>query len=215
MGRPTHRPIDPDSEEEFNTYPSRDIEIWRLRSRGVSVREIASRLDISEGVVYARINKAAELFQIEAAEAVIKMELDRLDSLLVKAMDVLEARHVAYSHGKMMEDEDGAPALDPKPVLDAIAAVLKIMDRRSKFLGLDAPTKSEQQINVFKADKADIELKELLTQARANLTGLTPEALSSTPHQTTQTPQVLDLSPDACWDANNTNTNMTHDRLAT
>lgn len=180
--------------DDDNLSP-RDVEIWRLRTRGISVREIADTFSMTPQNVYKRIQRATELFEIEAAESVIKMELDRLDQLLVKAMDVLNGRHIAYSHGTMMLDEDGNTTADPKPVLDAINSVLKIMDRRSKFLGLDAPTKSEQQINVFKTDTNDIELAAMLNQARAALPNLTPEALTNDTHN----PQTLELTADSYW----------------
>lgn len=156
-----------------------DHEIWGLRARGKSVQAICDETGWSATKVKASLSRVAEDYMVESAAEIIKLELDRLDIMLEKAMAILEEKYIAYSHGKMMTDQDGEPVKDPQPVLKAIDSVLKIMDRRSKYLGLDAPTKSEQAINVHHApNEADLQVLELINQFKERAAALTPEQLN-------------------------------------
>lgn len=157
-----------------------DHEIWALRAKGYSVVAICNETGWNKNKVRASLSRVAEEYKVESAAEIIKMELDRLDIMLVKAMEILHDKYTAYSHGKMMLDEDGEAVLDPQPVLKAIDSVLKIMDRRSKYLGLDAPTKSEQAINVHHApNEADLQVLALIEDFKRKAQSLTPEQLQA------------------------------------
>lgn len=175
----------------------RDSDIWALRAEGRSVREIAEACDMSEQTIRASLIRVAEQYKVESAAEIIKMELDRLDIMLVHAISVLETRHIAYSNGRRMTeiDEEGNETAveDTAPILKAIDTVLKIMDRRSRYLGLDAPSKSEQSINVHSSTETDLALTQLINAYKQNALSLTPEqlqqqaALPATPEHPTIT----------------------------
>lgn len=201
--------------QKFTSTQIRDAELWDLRREGWSIEQLAQHFKISKHTVSARISLAADALEIEAAEHIVKLELDRLDLLLRKAMEVLERRHVAYSHGKLMTDEHGEAVTDSAPVLQAIAAVLKIQDRRARYLGLDAPTKSEQNISVYKADATDLALQDMINEAKAAAANITPDRLAhAAPTPPTPAPQInkastatpanyLNSDNDPFWDDNN------------
>lgn len=158
----------------------RDADIWALRAQGYSVLQIAEASGYSPGQVRASLTKVAEEYKVEAAAEIIKMELDRLDIMLVHAMDALERKYIAYSNGRMMRDDDDEAVEDVAPVMKAIDTILKIMDRRSKYLGLDAPSKSEQSINVHSsANQTDLAVLDLISQYKQSALGLTPEQLAA------------------------------------
>lgn len=171
----------------------RDADIWAQRAKGHSVQQIAEASDLSPSTVRASLSRVAEEYKVESAAEIIKMELDRLDIMLLHAMEVLETRHVAYSNGRRMEDEDGNSVVDDAPVLAAIKTVLSIMDRRSKYLGLDAPTKSEQSINVHQdPNHVDLAVLDIIENFKAQAMALSPAdlqqpALSSAPHKQPET----------------------------
>lgn len=166
----------------------RDQEIWQLRAQGRSVAEIAEAASLSQAQVRTSLQHVAEEYKVEAAAEIIKMELDRLDIMLLNAMEVLNTRHVAYSNGRKMVDTDAegneTSVIDDTPVLQAIDRVLKIMDRRSKYLGLDAPSKSEQSINVHSTTETDLALQTLIDTYKQNALALTPEDLQLPQHPT-------------------------------
>ncbi len=93
-----------------------------LRLTGMSTRAIAEALGVSDhSTIQARINGALKEIIREPAEAVLKMELERLDVMLV---------------GLWKQAAAGD--------LQALDRALKIQDRRARYLGLDAPTKTQE-----------------------------------------------------------------------
>lgn len=123
----------------------RDARACRLRSEGRSYAEIARELGFSEPTVARRaVERALVAVVAEPAGQLRTLELARLDLLLGKAWAVLQAEHIAVSQGRVIIDpRNGEPMTDHGPVLAAIDRVLRIMERRSKLLGLDAPIKVE------------------------------------------------------------------------
>jgi len=120
---------------------------------------IARELDLSPTYVIKLYRQALKSIIVDNVENHRKLELARLDKLHHKAMQVLEAFHPMVNAGQVVrdiiEDENGRPVLDPEteqprtyrlidqgPLLSAIDRLLRVSERRSKLLGLDAPTKT-------------------------------------------------------------------------
>jgi DNA-binding transcriptional ArsR family regulator len=117
---------------------------FRLKLNGCSVREIAAELGMAASTVQNRLQAAYDDLVLPAADEVRQLELARLDSWHRK----LEARL----------DE----ALEPEKV---VPALLRCQERRSKYLGLDAPERQEITTTVLPA--ADDAVEVLLAQGRA------------------------------------------------
>ena len=174
----------------------RDSDIWELRAKGYSVLQISEATDYSPAQVRSSLSRVAEEYKVESAAEIIKMELDRLDIMLVHAMEALEGTYIAYSNGRKMMDTNAegeeVPVEDIAPVMKAIDTILKIMDRRSKYLGLDAPSKSEQSINVHQdPSQVDLQVLTLINNFNNSAHALTPSdlqpALPSEPQHPTIT----------------------------
>lgn len=120
----------------------------RMRRDGYSYPEIALALgyrtyraamqDVSRGMVE---------YVGEPANEVRVLELARLDEMWQAAIGVMRRPHVTVSDGRVVKVADAlgveTPLLDDEPILKAIDKLLKIQDRRSRLLGLDAPTRVE------------------------------------------------------------------------
>jgi hypothetical protein len=102
-----------------------------LRKQGYNYRQIAKVLGSSSGYVHDLVQTAIRDLPRELAEDVRTIELSRLDR---------------YQAALDREASKG----DPK----AILAAVKLMDRRAKYLGLDAPS----QVEVTGADGSPIGL---------------------------------------------------------
>ncbi len=95
-----------------------------LRKAGASYDAIAQQLRLSgSGSAYKIVQAALKATYREPADDVRKLELERLDRLTL----------ALWSRAQQGETE-------------AIDRVLKLMDRRAKLLGLDAPAKSESEV---------------------------------------------------------------------
>jgi hypothetical protein len=100
-----------------------DTAALRLRSLGFSYQAIADQTGVTKATAYNRCQRALAAIPAEAVDEFRRLEGQRLDLLLEKAME------------KALSEEKGA--------LFAIDRVLAIMDRRAKLMGLDAPVRTE------------------------------------------------------------------------
>lgn len=136
----------------------RDAEACRLRLRGLGFGEIAKQLGYSDQAhAYQGYRRAMDAIIREPAEQVREAELLRLDALWTHALAIAERFHVAVSNGRVVYTGNG-PVKDDMPALQAIDRLLKIQDRRARYLGLDAPTKTE----VRHVDAVDAEIEQLV-----------------------------------------------------
>ncbi len=116
-----------------------------LRRKGKSYRDIATEQKCSVSTAFQRVwAHFSELDQMatEQLEGVRKLELARLDKMLERLCGIM--------------DVGG----DDEMAIKAIGAATKLMERRAKLLGLDAPTK---------VDVANV------SDARKKLAAMTPE----------------------------------------
>lgn len=97
------------------------IEALKLREQGHSYRQIADLLGISVRAAWGRVQMALRALMQEPAEAVLKIETARLDTL--------------YRLASMKAEKLGDA--------QAIDQCLRISIRRGKLLGLDAADKKE------------------------------------------------------------------------
>lgn len=105
-----------------------EIRALELRKKGLSYLAIGREMGLSESGAHGCVTRALKALRAEAAESaedVRDLELQRLDRMLTIA-------------------EAAAEAGD----LSAIDRVLRIQERRAKYLGLDAPTRTDVRAEV-------------------------------------------------------------------
>jgi hypothetical protein len=110
----------------------RDLRMFKMRQGGVPVNEIGRRFGVSTSVVSKSIGRQLERLNREALMAypeVLRMELERLDSLQAAIWPMTQHRRVSLDDGTEIQVE---------PDMKAIQQVLSIMDRRSKLLGMES-----------------------------------------------------------------------------
>lgn len=169
---------------------AKQAEALRLRSLGWNLTDIAAAVGYADGSGASKAIEAAYVRTIrEPAEIVRQMELDRLDIMLKKALGIMEAVHVFVSQGHVVREYvlDAAgrritigmdaqgnelyemrTIIDHAPSLKAIDTCLRIMERRAKLLGLDAPTKVE----VFTLDYIEAKIRELADELGEDVSAL-------------------------------------------
>lgn len=111
-----------------------------LRREGLTLREVADRLGVSVYTAWNDIQTAVRDIPKEEADLLRQQEADRLDNLQRAVWD-------------------DAIAGD----LHAVDRVLKIIERRCRLLGLDAPTRIEYPAADLDLDAA---VRDLVTAAR-------------------------------------------------
>lgn len=120
-----------------------------MRNNDAEWKEIAEALGYADaGAACKDVSRALDAYvrqQGMAIEHLRARELANLDALAETATEVMLARHVVVSHGRIVceEDEFGnqVPLVDSAPTLAAMDRLLRIAERRAKLLGLDMPVK--------------------------------------------------------------------------
>jgi hypothetical protein len=142
----------------------RQLHALRLRSLGASYSDIANALDVSTATAWRSVKAGLDRTIREPAQDMILIELQRLDRL-----------HAAI-WGQAIGITSGAPDLG------AIDRILAIMQRRSKLLGLDAPTKQVVTGQLVMKDAAEqiaqkygLDPAEVLAEAEALLRSVSDE----------------------------------------
>ena len=138
----------------------RDAEAAKLRVRGHTYQQIADRLGFaSPGAAHDAVSRSlAESVRLPL-EQQRELALNQLDQLACAAWNIVQERHCVVSAGKVMS-LDGEPLSDPRPVLDAVAVLVRIEERKARLLGLDAPRRSAVEVitdDVINAEIARLE----------------------------------------------------------
>ena len=130
---------------------ARAIQARDLRKAGAPFAQIGAQMGYSEQRAHQVITKALSNLNLECVEAateVTRLELERLDSLWLSAWQAVKG-------GDMQ----------------TINACIRIMDRRAKLLGLDAPAKQEltgPEGGPIEVSDTRQRLKELIDRQRTN-----------------------------------------------
>lgn len=136
------------------TIEDRRAKAWELRLKGKTVRQIALELEVSVGTAHGDIAAVLERTKEENDE---KAETHRTISLarLERALDVVERALVADAY-------DAQGNKDHELQLKALDRLVRIEERRSKLLGLDAPSKVETEVTAVTLD--DLEARRKLAE---------------------------------------------------
>lgn len=136
---------------ETEAAADRRKEAFELRKRKMPYRKIAEVLDVSVSTAFSYVEeywKELEAATKETAEQVRNQELETLDELEARWAPL--ALHEGLNVSKLIEGPDGEVKHirleDYDAGLKAVDRLLKIHERRSKLLGLDAAQKVEGEI---------------------------------------------------------------------
>lgn len=152
----------------------RDADAARLRAEGKSYPQIASEMGYyDKSGARKAVQRALVAVVQEAGDELRALEVERMNRLLDVAWQIMERPHYAHSAGRLIT-MDNVPVLDDAPSLMALDRILKIMERRAKLLGLDAPVRHEvltidaidQELARLDAEHADLIRRSQSTEAR-------------------------------------------------
>jgi hypothetical protein len=159
----------------------RDADAAALRAKGWTFQRIANELGYaSKGKAHEAVQRAFAEVPYEHLEDARRLDLERIDRLVDEAWQVMERQHVAVSNGHVVRrrvgdetdefgekvlDADGKPlgvyedVLDDGPLLAAIDRIAKLLERRAKIVGYEAPVRS--RVEVITEDAIDAEIARL------------------------------------------------------
>jgi hypothetical protein len=154
---------------------------YELRAiRGMTLRQIGDELGVHHTTVHTWLREEISNRLDPLKDQYLQYELDRLDHMQQATLVVLDnPGRVVTVMVAGPPDEEGNPTLvprdhiivDDRKILGAIDRLIRISESRRKLCGLDAPVKVSAdvsgQIDVHETTQADLELQELLREAKA------------------------------------------------
>lgn len=154
----------------------RDAQAVALRRDGVSYANIAAELGYpSAGNAYNGIQRALLSIVKEAGEELVQLELERLDMMWRTVLKVLRRKHLTVQNGRVVTTDDGEPVIDDAPVLAAVDRLLRIMERRAAYTGVDKAKKVE----IITMDMIDAEIMRLKASLDSGATTTKEHAVTS------------------------------------
>lgn len=143
------------------------IRAYELRLDGRTLRQIGDDLGISRTTVQKLLVEEHTERLDPLKDQYLQYELDRLDRLQQIAVAMLQAPWTVH-HGI---GPDGVawslPVPDHAKLNATIATALRISESRRKLVGLDAPVKVQADVQVTETTQEDLELQELIQEAKA------------------------------------------------
>lgn len=147
----------------------RDREAAGMRVKGRALQQIADELGYaSPGHVHNGVMRAFAALPKDEAEDAKRLDLERIDRLIAKAWEVMDRAHVAYSNGQVVRrrtgeyetDDDGFERFDDKgnriplyeevlddgPLLAAVDRIERLIGRRARIFGYEAPARSRIEV---------------------------------------------------------------------
>lgn len=142
----------------------RDARAVELRRRHLTYQQIADEMGwASKSAAYGAVRRGLADSVRETNDEVRQQELDRLDDLARRALVVMTTKHYKVNGKEVVRHpQTREPLIDDAPVLRAVETFLKVMERRARLLGIDAP----QQVEVITMGSIESEIARLAAEIR-------------------------------------------------
>lgn len=115
-----------------------------LRAQGWTYQKIADELGYKgKNSAIEAVRRAMRDACAGPAQALIDLEVSRLEMITDEVLEILQRDHVTVSHGKVVKDDNGNPLLDDGIKLQAVDRYLRARESFRKLLGVDKPSKVE------------------------------------------------------------------------
>jgi hypothetical protein len=148
---------------------SRDESWYRdYATRGLTIRAIAARDNVSPTTVHAAIKRVRETIPQETRDARIVDVLDFYARVRERAWELADMPGIPIvdRRGEVVHDAEGEPAYDYSGRLRALDTAMKTIEAERRMLGLDAAQKIEQTVtDQVAAEKAAREAADRLARA--------------------------------------------------
>lgn len=136
----------------------KEAKVLELRRGGLTFDLIAQRLGYaSASGAYKAYQNACNRIVYDDVVETRKVEMDRLDIAQ------------AAIWGNVVQGE-----------VPSVIALIRIMERRAKLLGLDMPTRTQIEVNVYEQDAIDAEVKRLVALLDSGAQGALDAPVSET-----------------------------------
>lgn len=131
----------------------RDAKAWALRVGRATYAAIGRELGVTTEAARQSVQRHARSLASEELAEVKQQVLAELDVFERELLDVIGRPHyVVTKDGDLVRGPDGEYLIDDAPIVAAISAALRVITERARLLGLYAPTRAVQRLEVITRD---------------------------------------------------------------
>jgi len=132
---------------------ARDLQAADLRSLGYTYAMIGERMGVDRSTACRMVQRSVMELPTEGAEEVRRVELEKIDRAERYYNGILSSPPPKIgNNGKVVHDDQGRVVIDEGIRMDAATGILKAQAARAKLLGLNAPTRIQEEVVVYDAD---------------------------------------------------------------
>lgn len=153
-----------------------DAEAARLRTAGLSYREIAAQVGCDVHTAHDRVKRALAAVPVQAVEELRAESDEHLRALMKIAYREATRDHLLVQGGKIVTDDDGQPLVDHAAKLRAVAELRALNESLRKLWGTDPPVKT--RLEVITEDVLDEEYRRLTAEMEEREAGAVDAAAS-------------------------------------
>ena len=140
---------------------ARDHEAAQLRSHSFTFQQIGDRFGVNASGAYKMVQRAIADIPRGNTIELVALELEKLDAIERKYLEIAAKHHVFVSQGGKVVYDGDVKLEDDGPAMQAMAGLLRVSERRSRLLGLDAPAKSQVEVVNYDAGSVEARVSEL------------------------------------------------------
>lgn len=158
------------AEQPQDRLEGRNGDVWRAHVSGATQEAIAAKLGVSQATVSRIIAQVRDTIPAPVKEHLVTREMDFLDGLRAEMMELAaKPPPPAFSQRgiPLVDPDTGQIVRDASTQLAAIDRAVKLHERMSKILGLEAPSRAEVAVTA----QAQQAAQALAAEALAELHG--------------------------------------------
>ena len=143
----------------------KDHRAAEMRTVGATYAQIGAQFGVTRQAAHVMVQRALADVPREGTLELVALELAKIDYLERKSHSILAKHHVFVSQGGKVVYDGNEKLEDDGPAIQAINTLSKLAERRSKLLGLNAPTNVRLEVVNYGTDAIDAEFEEFKQRA--------------------------------------------------
>lgn len=133
---------------ETDRLAGRNGQIWQKYISGRTMESLADEYGLTKGRISQIVTEVRDSIPEEKRADIVKRQVDFLEKLQADVAELFYAPlpPAFDKNGSILYDDEGKVVRDATGRLNALAGVLKVMDRHARLLGTDAATKLDANV---------------------------------------------------------------------
>jgi hypothetical protein len=135
---------------------------FELKILGRTYHDIGIEIGVPRATVFELVQEEISARVSPKVEQYRELQLAEIDKAIEILWPMAETPAIITQMGKIVYDQNGETIPDTESQMKALDRIQRLIERRAKLLGLDAPAKTD--LKVTQQSEQDLEIKQLIEQ---------------------------------------------------